>query len=748
MDCIPSKTRDTKTEIKSVCLVGGFSTNTWLHERVRNELEPFGILAFRPDTYGNGAVASGAVLFYLDNLVASRLARATYGTTVCTVFDIDVLTTCSDGPASFFAQLQVNGFSQTCLRPSLQSACLTAGVVETFSKDIDPTVPFENVVNVPVLAYPGLPTEPLWVNENSDSISVLCTIEADISRVQPVWRRSSIGTWYQVVRYDVVLLLGLTELKAQIAYFENGVEKRTSYRKARCESQLAGQSPERPSASAARSDVLRNKGPDSFSSSPAPSSSRKRQSENNENQPPAETPSTKRRKKGNAGPLTEASPFNGYAMPSFDAFTTPQQPSKQNEPLLDDEKFDRLCDAIDDLNWSFAGMLGFAFLHPGTITRSHRHAGIISRFLRGESLVTPGEILRLWDNHPDGRIEREEQMFSTEVHYAEIKPVRPSLTHILRCSEVYYKSPPRSFSGCQARSRSPCIRSEEIKGDESVRVAAHRAFNRDGPAVPKPPPPPRWMPVDPEKAVEVPTSAPGATQVQSTQNGGTNESGAQGTVGEGSVVAVRVQTSQVAKADGNINARRPANLVVTHALSSLLYKRNSEARILPLSLGLLAFSYSTPVDFMAYCSRIAIMPAYTTISGSLKHFAADQAAHIRAHGSGATTAGFIQTDNVQNYLRVRDYRIGSVNKMNIGLAATYCELPDIDISSLDLEDRKKRIAENKRASLTFDMLFSYLNMEHLNTIISLHKSFEFSELNSRTFERRFGIPFAIPFLQR
>ena len=43
----------------------------------------------QPGFHRNRAVASGAVLFYLDNFVASRLARATYGTTVCTVFDID-----------------------------------------------------------------------------------------------------------------------------------------------------------------------------------------------------------------------------------------------------------------------------------------------------------------------------------------------------------------------------------------------------------------------------------------------------------------------------------------------------------------------------------------------------------------------------------------------------------------------------------------------------------------------------------
>jgi hypothetical protein len=57
--------------------------------------------------------------------------------------------------------------------------------------------------------------------------------------------------------------------------------------------------------------------------------------------------------------------------------------------------------------------------------------------------------------------------------------------------------------------------------------------------------------------------------------------------------------------------------VTTHAPSSLLFKRNNEARLLPLYPDSLAFAYSTPVDLIAYCSRIGLMPAYTTISNSL-----------------------------------------------------------------------------------------------------------------------------------
>ncbi|KXN86688.1 hypothetical protein AN958_09775 [Leucoagaricus sp. SymC.cos] len=64
--------------------------------------------------------------------------------------------------------------------------------------------------------------------------------------------------------------------------------------------------------------------------------------------------------------------------------------------------------------------------------------------------------------------------------------------------------------------------------------------------------------------------------------------------------------------------RRPPDLVVTHALSSLNFCRNQEARLLPFSRGLLYFAHSAPVDLMAYGSHTAEMPAYTTIYNSLK----------------------------------------------------------------------------------------------------------------------------------
>ena len=51
---------------------------------------------------------------------------------------------------------------------------------------------------------------------------MLCTIEADHSRVPSLPRRKVTGKGsYYKVKFDIVLLFGMTELKAQMAWKEN-----------------------------------------------------------------------------------------------------------------------------------------------------------------------------------------------------------------------------------------------------------------------------------------------------------------------------------------------------------------------------------------------------------------------------------------------------------------------------------------------------------------------------------------------
>ena len=68
---------------------------------------------------------------------------------------------------------------------------------------------------------------------------------------------------------------------------------------------------------------------------------------------------------------------------------------------------------------------------------------------------------------------------------------------------------------------------------------------------------------------------------------------------------------------------------------------------------------------MAYASRIGEMPADSTMYNTLKGLATYEATITAAHASNPNKWGFLKFDNVQDYTRQRDHRIGRVGKMNI-----------------------------------------------------------------------------------
>ncbi|KAL4068704.1 hypothetical protein V8B97DRAFT_1918464 [Scleroderma yunnanense] len=84
-------------------------------------------------------------------------------------------------------------------------------------------------ISIKVRAYRGKYTVPGWLDEDPGSFTELCTIHADMSKVTSLLpqRRSKTGETYYSIHFKVILLFGVTELKAQLSWLENGVEKRS-----------------------------------------------------------------------------------------------------------------------------------------------------------------------------------------------------------------------------------------------------------------------------------------------------------------------------------------------------------------------------------------------------------------------------------------------------------------------------------------------------------------------------------------
>lgn len=126
-----------------------------------------------------------------------------------------------------------------------------------------------------------------------------------------------------------------------------------------------------------------------------------------------------------------------------------------------------------------------------------------------------------------------------------------------------------------------------------------------------------------------------------------------------------------------------------------------------------------PVDLMSYNSRIGNMSSYYTIYNSFKGLSEQESVITEAHGANPETVGFLVFDNVQNYSRVRDPRIGRENTMNVGMAAIYVEAVGIKPEVLDLDDKRARIAENKRQDATVDDFLRFIDQRHLEIIREL-----------------------------
>jgi hypothetical protein len=113
------------------------------------------------------------------------------------------------------------------------------------------------------------------------------------------------------------------------------------------------------------------------------------------------------------------------------------------------------------------------------------------------------------------------------------------------------------------------------------------------------------------------------------------------------------------------------------------------------------------------------MPAYSTISHALSGLSTHEATLTITHAQDPTTVCGLQVDNVQNFLHQCDLWIGRENKMNIGLAGIFIEVEDADPAASDLADKRRLLAENKRASITIEQVIDMLRQNHLETVFVL-----------------------------
>ncbi|KIL54718.1 hypothetical protein M378DRAFT_92022 [Amanita muscaria Koide BX008] len=228
----------TTVNVKTVLLVGGFARSDYLFSQLSSYFNGRSVSIVRADImHLNKAVADGAVSYYLDHYVTARVSKNSYGVEISALSDFtdpeharrrNTKVMQPDGryyiPGGFSTILK-NGTTvneETEFRKSY-SVLLTPAEFTRWAKD-----------STFLMCYRGkAESPPEWIDLEPDSFHGTCVIKADTTNVKDSmslnYNTLTEKTYYHFA-HDVVILFGLTELKAYVTWKEN-VRDRISSKK-------------------------------------------------------------------------------------------------------------------------------------------------------------------------------------------------------------------------------------------------------------------------------------------------------------------------------------------------------------------------------------------------------------------------------------------------------------------------------------------------------------------------------------
>ncbi|KAF8651113.1 hypothetical protein AX16_004888 [Volvariella volvacea WC 439] len=236
VDCIIKAIHDAKYQkrVKFVLLVGGFAESDWLFNSLQDHFSGQGITICRPEQAPGKAVSDGAASFYIDHFVGARISRYTYGTDCAIPFFL-----LDDEDEQHYSSMTLSprGIPMvpghfSIILPKNTRVAETSEFEEHFSTS---RLSNENVqIKCEILRYSGPLSKPKWVTDgNPSDWRVMCTVEADFPTLNNIAHNKTsalLGKSYYEIDFKILLMFGCTEFKAQIAWVDNGEEKRSPAR--------------------------------------------------------------------------------------------------------------------------------------------------------------------------------------------------------------------------------------------------------------------------------------------------------------------------------------------------------------------------------------------------------------------------------------------------------------------------------------------------------------------------------------
>lgn len=232
--CIVESVREQRKtghkKFSNVILVGGFAASDWLYTKVSDRLKPDGFTVIRPDNHVNKAVADGALSYYIDHHVKTRVSKITYGSRGGINYDAS---NTEHSKRSHLVLTSISGIKRLggifwVLLPTNTQVSETKEFRRAHYWEFD-NLSGLSTASTAVWGYKGTVADAAFMDVNTSLYSQLCTIEVDLSHLKPSPKsvNASTSTYYKV-DYELIMLFGGTELKAQLAWKENGVEKRSA----------------------------------------------------------------------------------------------------------------------------------------------------------------------------------------------------------------------------------------------------------------------------------------------------------------------------------------------------------------------------------------------------------------------------------------------------------------------------------------------------------------------------------------
>lgn len=170
--------------------------------------------------------------------------------------------------------------------------------------------------------------------------------------------------------------------------------------------------------------------------------------------------------------------------------------------------------------------------------------------------------------------------------------------------------------------------------------------------------------------------------------------------------------------------RRPHRTIQVGAISSFVLSRNRYASgYLALPLAVWQFGCKSHVDEKRIFSRFGFTVHDTTARACLDSLSATSLTKLRASVAEGVAAGEMRwqyvLDNIQEWCRQRDMRLGRQDVLKVGCAATALLLEDCAPGAFNLQDHLDRIMKQERKNLTTESLFDDIDWDYIFELTAL-----------------------------